>query len=154
MDKYFITKGKERKGPVSIDELIKMELTDDYLIWKDGFEKWIPITEVVELKGSIIISPPPTPNQIKRTNKQIALRKASTTTVICLFIIWVVFFLLMGGYKSDIELKDSYGYGEYAIFGDGNAIRESLIWSSLLISLAISCIIFCNYSAQYYHFSS
>ena len=50
MENYFITRGTEKKGPFSIDALTKMALTNDYLIWKEGFEKWKPITEIEELK--------------------------------------------------------------------------------------------------------
>jgi len=141
MEKYFITKGTEKKGPYSIEELSKMELTDDYLIWKDGFEKWKPITEILALKNNIIISPPPTPFQLKRTNQKLAIIKSLKTSGIWLPILWAAVFLIMGGYKSDNELENSYGYGDNAIYGGGSVIRQSLIWTSLLISFVISLII-------------
>jgi hypothetical protein len=141
MEKYFITKGKEKKGPYSIEELSKMELTDDYLIWKDGFEKWKPITEIIELKSSIIISPPPTPVQLKRANQELALAKSSKISGIWLLILWADIFLVMGGYKSDYELNASYGYGDNAIYGGGSVIRRTLIGTSLLISFVISLFI-------------
>lgn len=141
MEKYFITKGTEKKGPYSIDDLLKIELTDDYLIWKDGFEKWKPVTEIAELKSKVIISPPPTPAQLKRVNQKIAFLNSLKISGIWLLVLWAAVFLFMGGYKSDDELKNSYGYGEYPIYGGGSVIRQSLIWTSLVISFTISLII-------------
>lgn len=141
MEKYFITKGTDKKGPYSIDDLLKIELTDDYLIWKDGFEQWKPITEITELKGKIIISPPPTPDQVKRTNQKSAFLNSLKTSGIWLLILWAAVFLAMGGYESDYKLEDTYGYGKYAIYGGGSVIRQLIIWASLIISFAISLII-------------
>lgn len=141
MEKYFITKGTDKKGPYSIDDLLKMELTDEYLIWKDGFEQWKPITEISELKSKIIISPPPTPAQVKQTSQRLALVSSLKTSGIWLLILWAAAFLFAGGYKSDDELENNYGHGEYAIYGGGSVIRQSLIWTTLIISFVISLVI-------------
>lgn len=141
MEKYFITKGTEKKGPYSIEELLKMEITDDYLIWKDGFEKWKSITEIEELKSKIIITPPPTPFQQKRKNQKLAFISSLKTSGIWLLILWGVIFFVMGGWETDYQLKESYGYGENAIYGGGDEIRKSLIMTSFILSTAISLII-------------
>ncbi len=141
MEKYFITKGTERKGPYSIEDLQKMELTDDYLIWKDGFKKWEPITEIAELKNNIIISPPPTPAQLKIKDKKATFITSLKTSGIWLLGLWIAIFLFMGGYKNNNDLQEMYGYGENAIYGGGGVIREGLFWTSFLISFAVSLII-------------
>jgi len=141
MEKYFITKGTEKKGPYSIDDLKKIELTDDYLIWKDGFEKWKPISEITELENDIIITPPPTPAQLKRENQKIIFINSLKTSGLWLLVLWIAIFIVMGGYKDNYELKENYGYGANPIYGGGSVIREALIWTSLLISTTISLII-------------
>jgi len=141
MNKFFITKGTEKKGPYSIDDLKKMELTDDYLIWKDGFEKWTSISEIIELKNEIIITPPPTPAQLKRKYHRILFFNSLNTSVMWLLVLLFVIYVVMGGYKNNRELKEIYGYGEHPVFGEGSDIRWALIMSSFLISFVISLVI-------------
>lgn len=236
MDKYFISRGTEKKGPFSIEDLLKMEITEDYLIWKDGFEKWISISEIELLKPHIIKLPPELPitknenigfdfkknlklyglvfiglfillfifnggfsdvDDLRQTyssyeyrgtdyygeyktglelrqnvawysftraliltsifvlimyirqskkvpflsnikiNKPIFLQSLKLSGI-WLLILWIVVFLIMGGYKSEYDLESSYGYGENAIYGGGTVIRKALIMTSFLISLGIA----------------
>ena len=48
MIKYFIKLDEEQKGPLSIEELKGMNLTDQYLYWTDGLPSWRKITEIKE----------------------------------------------------------------------------------------------------------
>lgn len=48
--KYHIChKGEEAQGPYSLNELKTMKLYESTLVWREGFEKWIPIRNVKEL---------------------------------------------------------------------------------------------------------
>ena len=49
---WFIDIEGEQEGPFSYLELEKdARLTPNTLVWKEGFEKWLPISKVSELKG-------------------------------------------------------------------------------------------------------
>lgn len=49
---WFILINGNREGPYSVDELKKdPRLTPDTLVWREGFEYWVPISQVPELKG-------------------------------------------------------------------------------------------------------
>jgi hypothetical protein len=62
--KYFITKGKKKSGPYSIEDLKTIELTPNHLIWTEGFDDWKSIIEIEDLKNYILQEPPLTPQQI------------------------------------------------------------------------------------------
>ena len=239
MEKYFISKGTEKKGPFSLEDLMKMEITEDYLIWKDGFDKWVPISEIELLKPHVIKLPPELPlsknenvgfdykknlklyglvfiglfillfifnggfsdeYDLRKTYSSYEYRGTDyygeyktglelrqnvawysfTRTLLLAFvfylimyirqnkkvpflsnvkinkpiflqslkfsgiwlgILWLGIFLLMGGYKSEYELDNSYGSGEYPIYGGGEEIRKALIMTSFILSTAISLII-------------
>mgnify|MGYP000861534895 CR=1 FL=1 len=142
MKKYFITIGKEKKGPYSIEELKKMELTDKYLIWSEDLGDWKTITEIEELSNTIIKTPPPTPAQKKSQEKKNSTIEALKISCIAFIIIAIVVYFVMGGYLNDSELKDKYGYGEYAVYGEGWQIRENLMYISAIGAFVISLIIF------------
>lgn len=141
MEKYFLTKGTEKKGPFLIEELLRMEITDDCLIWKNGFEKWKPVIEIEELKSKIIVTPPPTPFQQKLNNQKLAFISSLKITGIWLIIFWIIIFLVMGGWKDTDALQNYYGEGEYPIFGGGDVIRKALIKVSFVPAVGVSLII-------------
>jgi hypothetical protein len=141
MKKYFISKGSEKKGPFSIEQIKTMELTDEYSIWAEGFEDWKQITEMEELKENIIITPPPTPKQLKKNKQKTSILSALKVSGIWLIVLWLVIFFIMGGFMDDYDIESRYGYGEYKVYGSGSQIRETLIGTSLLLSAVISVII-------------
>jgi len=141
MEKYFITKGTKKEGPFSIDDLGKMTLTNDYLIWKEGFEKWKPITEIEELKSIVIETPPPTPLQEKRKKQKSVFLKSLEIGVFRIPAFWLIMFIIMGGFAQDYSLEELYGKNDnFPIFGGADVIRKGLIYASLFISLIISLI--------------
>jgi hypothetical protein len=56
--KYFITTGKKKSGPYSIEDLKTIELTHNHLIWTEGFEDWKSIIEIEDLKNYILQEAP------------------------------------------------------------------------------------------------
>jgi len=141
MDKYFIAKGAEKKGPFTIEELKKMDLTNEYLIWKNDFVDWKPIASIPELQEDIMQVPPPTPFEILEESNKKNIGEVVTKTLIIFLILCVFIFFIMGGFKDDDYLLKNYGYGENAIFGGPEVIKKGLIYTSLFISTLITLII-------------
>ena len=68
---YFISRNNKKEGPLSLEEVKKLTLTEDILVWKEGLLNWVTIKEIPELKDSIVRTPPPLPIEIeneKNTN--------------------------------------------------------------------------------------
>lgn len=80
---YYYSKGRKKKGPFTEDELIKLELNPDTLIWTEGFDKWQPLSD---FDG--IVKIPPLPDKVLpyRTNPWKRI-------VVC----FVLLVLLLGG---------------------------------------------------------
>lgn len=57
-ERYFIHDGTEQKGPLSMDELSKIQLTEAFWVWKEGNSDWLPINEVSELSTLLPVKPP------------------------------------------------------------------------------------------------
>ena len=48
---YYYAKNEEKIGPLSLDELKKIELKKDTLVWHEGLDDWIKAEDVSELKS-------------------------------------------------------------------------------------------------------
>lgn len=143
MKQYFISKGAVKEGPYSIEELSSMELRENYLIWKDGFDSWKNITEVEELKKEIIPTPPPTPKELQRRRLKKKILNSFIISSICLVLLWFLIYIFIVGDLKDYELEEHYGYNsDFGIYGNGNIIREKLLFVALLISGIISALVF------------
>ena len=59
MKKYFYSDGKEKHGPLSLDELKEENISNETLIWFEGLEDWAPAGELDEMKPILELSPPP-----------------------------------------------------------------------------------------------
>jgi hypothetical protein len=59
MKKYFHSDGKEKHGPVSLDQLQQENIGKDTLIWFEGLDDWTPASEVEELRPILELRPPP-----------------------------------------------------------------------------------------------
>lgn len=57
---YFIEQNGKKQGAFTLEELIKLDIYDDAMVWKAGWEDWKQSTEVDELTEYVIIKPPPT----------------------------------------------------------------------------------------------
>lgn len=62
---YFVSKDNKKEGPLSLEEVKRLKLTEDILVWKEGMSNWVNIKEIDELKDLIIITPPPLPSELK-----------------------------------------------------------------------------------------
>lgn len=69
---FYYLDEKEQKGPFTVDELSKIGLKLDTLVWTEGFENWRPVKEVEELKAILKKLPPPPPIIDNSTNSSIS----------------------------------------------------------------------------------
>lgn len=65
MKKYFYSDGKEKHGPLSLDELKQEDISKHTLIWFEGLDDWTPAGELDELKPILELQPPPILNEEK-----------------------------------------------------------------------------------------
>ena len=47
---YYYGKDEEKIGPLSLDELKKVDIKDDTLVWHEGLKDWVKASELKELK--------------------------------------------------------------------------------------------------------
>ncbi len=50
MKKYFYSNGKEKHGPLGLDELKQKDISKETLIWFEGLDDWTPAGELDEIK--------------------------------------------------------------------------------------------------------
>ncbi len=74
---YFIDFNGNKQGAFTLDELIKMDIYDNTLVWKSGWDEWKFAKDCQELKDIYIETPPPTHKE-----KEIALNKKNTSELI------------------------------------------------------------------------
>lgn len=48
---YYYAKNEEKIGPLSLDELKKVDIKDDTLVWYEGLDDWVKAGELKELKS-------------------------------------------------------------------------------------------------------
>ena len=48
---YYYAKNEEKIGPLSLDELKKVDIKDDTLVWHEGLKDWVKAEELKELKS-------------------------------------------------------------------------------------------------------
>jgi len=65
MKKYFYSNGKEKHGPLSLDELKQDDISKDTLIWFEGLDDWTLAGELDEMKPILELQPPPILNEEK-----------------------------------------------------------------------------------------
>lgn len=61
MRTFYYAVGDQRQGPVSAEDLSKIVLPPDTLVWSEGMPDWVPVREVPELKNLFASTPPPLP---------------------------------------------------------------------------------------------
>jgi len=79
MKKYFYSDGKEKYGPLSLQELQQEDITKETLIWFEGLDVWTPARELDELKPILELQPPPTLNEEKSESNQPEEKKVEAT---------------------------------------------------------------------------
>ena len=48
---YYYAKNEEKIGPLSLDELKKVDIKDDTLVWHEGLDDWVKAEELKELNS-------------------------------------------------------------------------------------------------------
>jgi len=59
MKKYFYSDGKEKHGPLSLDELKQEDISKETLIWFEGLDDWKPAGDLDDMKPILELQPPP-----------------------------------------------------------------------------------------------
>ena len=72
--KFYYLNGIDKKGPFSIDELALLNLSNDTLIWTEGFENWKPLSELPDILKLI---PPPVPEDVAKLDQDIQPKSSS-----------------------------------------------------------------------------
>ncbi len=62
MKEYYVFLDNENKGPLPYEELIKLNISKDTLIWYDGLEEWQKASNIEDFKELFKKAPPPLPN--------------------------------------------------------------------------------------------
>lgn len=132
MKKYFINKGAEKKGPFTLEELKKMELTEDYLVWANGFDDWTKITDVEELKDIIIDTPPLTPMEKEKAKKKGSIIRVISSCVLITTLLWLPIWGLIP--------KHLFYNDRYPVYGN-DKLDTMFIVIAFLVSAIIACFI-------------
>ncbi len=136
---YFISIDNDKKGPLKLEELMKMNLTDKYFIWHDGLDSWKPIISIKELENHIIKTPPLSPREIYKIEQKNTLIKALKKTGKWFIAIFTVLFIIMGGFASERCLVSIYKHNDsYPIYAPRDGLRGIVFKVSLTISIFIS----------------
>ena len=59
MKKYFYSDGKEKHGPLTLDELKQEDISKETLIWFEGIDDWKLAGDLDEMKPILELQPPP-----------------------------------------------------------------------------------------------
>ena len=62
MNQYYIVENGDKKGPFSIEELQKLSINRNTLVWHKGLDNWLKAEEVKELYELLSNTPPPVPH--------------------------------------------------------------------------------------------
>jgi len=59
---YYAAGGQQQQGPTTVEALVGMiqqgQLTSGDLVWREGMESWLPVSQVAELYGHTTAAPP------------------------------------------------------------------------------------------------
>jgi hypothetical protein len=99
---YIIIQGKQ-EGPYSFIDLSKNEkLTPDTLVWREGFDKWIPMRQVAELQEIFRDKPKSIPIQERFQTKKIPIHPVDKLDAVLSsqmdpyqFYLWIVCVILI-----------------------------------------------------------
>lgn len=86
---YYYAKNDEKIGPLTLDELKKIDLKKDTLIWYDGIDDWIKAEEVKEL--GVLFSKESKKNSTK--DPKIKITKNQKIILVNIFLLYLFFVL-------------------------------------------------------------
>jgi hypothetical protein len=117
---YFIIKNGEKDGPYSYADLIKMPLFGNNDIWRSDKEKWQKVYELEEFKNIYLLSPPPSPIELKKKEnalrneyfKKVIIKKSFLFYLLVCFILTLIrFAFAIHSYEEKEENR--FRYSEY-----------------------------------------
>lgn len=62
MTRFYYSDGKDKHGPLSLEQLQNEPIDGETLIWFQGLNHWTPASEVEEMKSILELKPPPIKN--------------------------------------------------------------------------------------------
>ena len=130
MSVYYLHDGKEQSGPFTIEELRLQKLNPEIRLWSEGMEKWKKVSEIEELNGFLLASPPPftqsevvphlrTKTILPQTQKD-PKRTSSRSTLVAILVVAT----LIVGYFVYQNYRERNGYSN-SDYGDNQ--RNDLI---------------------------
>ena len=142
MEKYHLAIGKKQLGEYTKEELSKVELTKNHIVWNGSMEQWNKIVDVKELASLLKPIPPLTPSQEKMRVNRHSFVKSFKMGVWWFIISGLLLFTITGGFASNSYLTRRYiDQSNSPIWGTGNEIRFIIfICSFLLVAVPISLI--------------
>lgn len=96
---YFIQRRKIKEGPYSLDNLKQQIVYSEDLIWRSDTDQWKKASEFEELKGFLLVAPPPTPREIKI---KMWNKRFSKETVKIILLIYVFTSAIIGFFSYSI----------------------------------------------------
>lgn len=127
---YYYAKNEEKIGPLSLDELKKIELKKDTLVWHEGLDDWVKAEEVKEL-GVLF-------NEETKNNSPKDFKRKLTKNQIIILINVLLLYLFFAFISLPIS---RYSYDPFANFNTFlNSFAENIginivFYISLIISL-------------------
>tara|TARA_R100000789_G_C3005693_1_gene149989 strand:+ start:358 stop:768 length:411 start_codon:yes stop_codon:yes gene_type:complete len=122
-EKYHISDGKKETGPYTIEQLKEIPLNDSFLVWKQGLNKWLKITEVPELSILVYSVPPPISKQKNTKILYYKIKHAIVTAVI----VFIVFSL-----ENEILSLIPLHYGEATHWAG------FIVWTAFILTIIFS----------------
>ena len=95
--KYFISKNNKKEGPLSIEELKKLDIKAEDLIWRSDKEDWIEAQKLDELNDVVFVIPL-TPSE----KKNVAVKSQLTSNFWIIIAGYVVGSILLGLISSSV----------------------------------------------------
>ena len=80
MKKYFVRLGSKQHGPATIEELKKMNISRDTLVWFKGLSKWTPADQIPEIKD-VLFGASMSSSSYGQTSKATTQRRRTQTSI-------------------------------------------------------------------------
>lgn len=152
---YFISKGGDKKGPLTLDQIKAMSITEDYIIWKEGLSDWVSVKDVPELQELIIKQPPPTPREVEAIQRndelRLAIKKVLPVFISIYVIFLIIFYSAIGGLTPSDSVLEYLRNQAYPIYyaTPGEAYLGlffiAIFWSLIFSSIASGLYWFASY---------
>jgi hypothetical protein len=154
MRDYFVIIKDEKKGPITFDELVKNDIYDNTLVWKNGWEDWKKAAEIDELSQYIIKTPPPTPfekreieNSKRYDNLKVFIKQNSITYF---FLSILTTLIILGAVYKSAYSNDIYS-DLYPIYlteeqrNNPSSFLLDMLPTSVITGFVLSAILFAIY---------